>query len=85
MSVRRAQAEIDSAEYAEWMAFHAIEPFTHERAENMLCVIASILANVHSDKGRDFKPIDFKPEYGPKVRETSESLQTKLRAIFNKG
>jgi len=87
MSVRRAQAEIDSAEYAEWIAWHSMEPFTHERSENMLCVVASILANVHRGKGVSaFKPEDFKPKYGEsKKRDTAETIEMKLRAMFKHG
>ncbi len=86
MSVRRAQAEIDSAEYAEWIAFHSIEPFSYERSENMLCLVAAILANTHRDKGtRAYKPDDFKPQYGRKRVEDSVSIEMKLRAIFKHG
>ncbi len=87
MSVRRAQAEIDSAEFAEWIAWHRMEPFTHERSENMLCVVASILANVHRGKGVSaFKAEDFKPKYGEtSKRDTAETIEMKLRAIFKHG
>ena len=87
MSVRRAQSEIDSAEFAEWIAWHSIEPFTHERSENLLCVVAAILANVHRGKGvSSFEPNDFKPEYGKqKQRDTAETIEMKLRAIFKHG
>ncbi len=76
--------EIDSAEFAEWLAYHEIEPFTVDRSEYILCTIAAILANVHRGKGTAvYKPEDFMPQYGKKKRDSSEDIETKLRAIFN--
>lgn len=86
MSVRRAQAEINSAEFAEWIAFHSTEPFASERIENMLCIIATIFANAHIGKNtRPYKPEDFKPDYKKKSADTAISMETKLRAMFKNG
>jgi len=84
MSVSRAQSEIDSAEFAEWIAYHSIDPFTIDKSEYLLAVIASILANVHRKKGsRTYKPGDFIPKYGKKQVDSAQNIETKLRAIFN--
>ena len=84
MSVRRAQSEIDSSEFAEWIAYHSIDPFTIDKSEYLLGVVAAILANVHRKKGaRAFKPDDFMPKYGRKQIDSAENIEIKLRAIFN--
>lgn len=88
MSVRRAQSEIDSAEFAEWAAYHTTEPFTHQRSENVLCIVASILANVNRKKGTaPYKPADFLPKYGGKRKtiDSAKEIEMKLRAIFKHG
>lgn len=83
MSVKEAQTRIDSAEFSEWMAYASIDPFLIDRSENMLAIIASILANIHRPKGhRAFKPEDFIPEYGPKKIESPEDIFIKLRSAF---
>ncbi len=84
MSVKRAQSEIDSSEFAEWIAYHSIDPFTIDKSENLLAVVAAILANVHRAKGaRTYKPEDFILKYGKKQVDSAQNIETKLRAIFN--
>jgi len=84
MSVKQAQACIDSQEFAEWVAYHSIEPFSVDKCEYQLAVIASILANVHRKKGaREYKPKDFIPEYGKRRIESAHDIEIKLRALFN--
>jgi hypothetical protein len=60
MTVAELLARISSAEFTEWMAFDAIDPFGDERADLRAGVIASVTAN-HSmnppEKWR--KPSDF--------------------------
>lgn len=84
MSVRRAQLEIDSAEFTEWCAYSKIVPFYTDRVEGLLAVIASILMNVNRRKGaRAAKPEDFIHQYHyKKSRDTSDEMYTKLRAMF---
>lgn len=43
MSVRRAQQEIDSREFAEWIAYHSLEPFGDEwfRDAQLTAAVAS--------------------------------------------
>ena len=76
--------KIDSAEYSEWMAYHNIEPFTLSKADHILSVIASILANVHRKKGsRTYKSSDFMPSIKAKRLDTPKEIETKLRSIFS--
>lgn len=87
MSVRQAQKDIDSAEFAEWVAYHNLEPFSANRTDYILAVIASILANVHRGKGaKVYKPEDFIPQYTNERREPSDDaagLEVKLKSILN--
>ena len=82
MSVKRAQKEIDSAEFTEWMAFHNVNPFTFKTTEQVLATIATILANVHRKSGRrPFKPDDFLPHTTRKIDDPKD-MEKKLRAMF---
>lgn len=47
MSVRRAQAEVSSAEFGEWVAYFSIEPFGERIADLRAGTIASVIANVN--------------------------------------
>ena len=83
MSVARAQREIDSAEFSEWAVYHNKEPFLIHREENMLSVIAAILANTHRQKGgKAWEPEDFLPNYKERKQETSDDMYLKLKAMF---
>ena len=84
MSVKQAQQDIDSAEFAEWIAFNNIELFTVNRVENMVAIVATILANVNRKKGAaPHSPEDFIPQYEVKKKQTGKTLETKLRAILH--
>lgn len=84
MSVSQAQSCVSSAEFSEWIAFHNLEPFTVDRTENMLSIIAAILANTHRKKGsRPYEPEDFLPHYGKKEVQTGDQMEIKLRAILH--
>ena len=63
MSVRAAQEEIDSAEFAEWRAYHEVDPFGEDRADLRSGIVASVVANANRTKGRAFKPGDFMPDF----------------------
>ena len=85
-SVREAQASIDSREYAEWLAWHSIEPFTIDRTEAMLAQVCAVLMNVNRTKPSDkiFDIEDFLMWGKPtKKRNTALEIETKLKAIFS--
>lgn len=66
MSVKRAQREIDAAEFAEWLAYYRLEPWGEERGDLRAGIVASTVANAW--RGKDvlpFNPGDFMPEFGP--------------------
>jgi hypothetical protein len=65
MSVKRAQQEIDSAEFSEWLAYNTLNPFGDERRDFRAAMIASTTANVQGNKTTidDFMPVfDADPE-----------------------
>ena len=59
MTVSEMLQKMSSREFAEWMAFHGIEPFGDEwRQTGMAC---SVQANVWKGKGKAFSVEDFMP------------------------
>lgn len=81
MSLRRAQAEISAAEFAEWQAFYAIEPFGEERADLRAAIIAATVANSMRVKGRVLTPADFMPDFGDgSKRQTAQEMEAILRS-----
>lgn len=88
MSVRRAQLEIGSAEFAEWMAFAALEPFGPLRDDDRIGVLAALTANVNRDTKRrpePFTPTDFFPRHpddaeGAQAEQQQPDLASKLTA-----
>jgi hypothetical protein len=70
MSVARAQREIDSVEFADWMAFYNIEPFGERIADIRMGMLAATTANIHRDpKTKAFEPADFMPWVERKAKE----------------
>jgi hypothetical protein len=62
MSVRRAQEEISSAEFGEWVAYYSIEPFGDRMADLRAGTVASVVANANRSKDAPaFVPGDFVP------------------------
>lgn len=87
MSVKRAQREVDSREFAEWMAYADVEPFGPEREDYRAGVIAALTANVNRDPKQRQQPYDvedFFPRYGhkeaPPAEVTEDALSSKLTA-----
>ena len=85
MSVRRAQAEIDAHEFAEWMAYMTLEPFGPNRDDLRAGTIAAVIANVNRDsrkRSEPFSPGDFFTEIAEKEPDAPPppTLKTKLTA-----
>jgi hypothetical protein len=49
MSVRRAQQEIDSAEFTEWMGYYQLEPFGELVADRRHGIAVQTFANANRD------------------------------------
>jgi len=80
MSVRRAQQEISSAEFAEWQAYASIEPFGEERADLRSAIVACVIANSNRSKSQKaFKVKDFMPKFGRPKEQTWQEMKN----IFN--
>lgn len=73
MSVERAQEEIDSKEYADWLAFYLLAPWGEERIENAIA-----RGNVARFGGRisDWK-------YRPPKKQSFESLWHDVKTVFS--
>ncbi len=87
MSVAHAQAEIDSVEFSEWLAYSQVDPFGEERADLRAAIIASTVANSVRGKGqRSFTPEDFMPKWGNEqhIGQSVEEMKSKMRAAFGK-
>ena len=52
MSVKRAQREIDSAEFAEWMAYDRLDPIGQWRDDLRMAILASTIANAMDGLGQ---------------------------------
>lgn len=64
MSVRRAQEEVDSAEFTEWMAYFSLEPFGSQIDDMRHGIAVATLANINRNqktRRKPFAPIDFIP------------------------
>lgn len=85
MSVKRCMREVDSAEFAEWMAYSIHEPFGPEREDQRAGMIAALIANVNRDPKQRAQPYnveDFFPRFDtmPKEVVQPEALDSKLTA-----
>lgn len=83
MSVKRAQREIDSAEFSEWMAYSVWEPFGPEREDQRAGMVAALIANVNRDPKHRPQPYDvedFFPRYEQEAEEQEQEadLESKL-------
>lgn len=77
MSVKRCMREIDSQEFAEWMAYSLYEPFGPEREDQRAGMVAALIANVNRDEKKRSEPYDvedFFPRYET-LMETVEAAQ----------
>lgn len=77
MSVSRCMREVDSAEFAEWMAFAAWEPFGPEREDQRAGMIAALIANVNRDSSKRSEPYeveDFFPRYDEEQRRQEQAF-----------
>lgn len=85
MSVKRAQREIDSQEFAEWMAYSVHEPFGPEREDQRAGMIAALIANVNRDTKKRSEPYDVEDFFPRYVSTTAEEaapvdLESKIKS-----
>lgn len=76
------QREIDSREFAEWIAYDRICPIGPERFDLLAGIIASATVAPHVPKGKKRpKPKDFMPRYERPEPQTQEEIGRRLAAI----
>jgi len=76
MSLVRAQQEISSAEFSQWIAYNNVEPFGESRADLRAGIISSVMANIHRGKGqKSFTADEFMPEFGEREKPKMKSRQ----------
>jgi len=80
ISVRRAQAEIDSAEFSEWMAYYRFDPFGGERGDLQAARVSLTVAGAFRGKGRRPKLSDFMLDFDSGMRRQTDE---EIEAVFN--
>lgn len=78
MTVARARREIDSHEFAEWIAYYGLEPLGDERADWHAALITSTLANIWRDPKKRRRPWpleDFVLRFGERVKQTAQEAE----------
>lgn len=61
MTVAEAQDRVSSEEFAEWIAFHGLDPWTRVRDDHGFALLATVVANALGKKRR--KVADFLPDW----------------------
>lgn len=83
MSVRRAQQEISSREFSEWIAYDWVEPFGPDRDDLRQGITSAMLYNSHRPRGsRVADPSDYvlsSDRTGPD-KVSDEELERKMNA-----
>jgi hypothetical protein len=78
MSVTRAQQEIDSAEFTEWLAYYQLEPFGEKREDHRAGTIAAMISAAH---GVSASPADFFENDVARLQQTPAQMQNILWAF----
>lgn len=82
MTVAELGARMSSAEFAEWMAYAALEPFGPQRDDVRAGTVAATLANIHRD--RKARPSPFTSEdFFPSEEVPEETEDDKLARLKN--
>ena len=84
MSVRKAQKEINAAEFAEWVAYYSLDPFGEERADLRIAQLDAIIATVNAPKGRRFRPKDFMFDFTKHGRRMGQNEIAQQLMLFAK-
>jgi len=79
-SVKQAQKEIDSKEFAEWIVYNRMSPGDPERSDYNFAQLCALLANIHKSKGKSYGIDDFRLDFAKEasVTKDSEDLKQKL-------
>lgn len=80
-SVKQCQEEIDSREFAEWVAYNNRTSFMVDRVEYSIAILSSLIANIHS-KDRRFTYEDFLLRQRKPQQQTALVMQKTLEALY---
>lgn len=85
MPVCQAKRLCTAREFAQWIAYHGMEPWGEERADLRAGIIAATIANVNRGGGKAASPHDFMPDFDPqpKVQSLEEQKAVMARAFAN--
>jgi hypothetical protein len=81
--VKRLMREMDSEEYAWWLAYDRIEPIGALRSDLMLAQVCSILANVNRDSKKKPTPYELS-DFLFEFDKTKEQKEEEQRAAVEK-
>ena len=82
MPVAQARRDIDSREFAEWIAYANVEPFGEQREDFRMGYIAAIICNMFLPRGsRRLTPRDFMPDFSPPKPQTGAEMWARLTMI----
>ena len=79
--MKQCQREIDSAEFAEWIAYNKINPFMLDRSEYAIAILSAMTANIHS-KNNKYTYKDFLL-FNEKQKETPTAIFESIKAAYN--
>ncbi len=79
MSVQRAQQEISSVEFAEWLAFQRTNPSGEERADIRNALLCYVVASVVGGKGHKLE--DFIIDFERESQSKEQIVANKLKAF----
>jgi hypothetical protein len=85
--VAEAQARCTAAEFAEWLAYYAIEPWGEAGAYLRHGILASVVANTRAGGGgRTWSAADFMPNVSREQRESDEAgdQRAQIDAVFGR-
>ncbi len=81
-SVRQCQAEIDSLEFARWIAFFQRAPFGPVQEDLRAGLLASLIYNSNRERSaRALHPWDFFPSIKPPPKKTVREMMEMARAF----
>lgn len=74
---------MSAAEFAEWIAFHRIDPWSEYRDDLRMAMLATLTANINRGKGkRPFKVDDFIPTFDPPKKQQKPGNIAEIMAFF---
>ena len=76
MSVARAQREINSKEFAEWIAYERIEPGDPIRSDWRSAMIAWVISQTMATKKTKMEIKDFMPKFGENLPEDKKDWRS---------